>query len=227
ERETEVTKDIVPPTNKGSTKDVQPLVVQVETQVPNFKPVVEPVEAPVSALKPNPKPSIPYPSRLNDQKLCEKANDQMEKFFQIFKDLNFNISFADSLILMPKSFLKTGHTLIDVYKGELTIRVGNKVVTFNLDQTSRYLANYNDMTMNRIDVIDMACEEYSQEVFGFSDVIVSGNPTPYYDPIVSTSSPILTPFRNSDFLLEEVDAFLALEDDPTSPKVFASNSKRT
>nr|GEW71879.1 reverse transcriptase domain-containing protein [Tanacetum cinerariifolium] len=62
----------------------------------------------------------------------------------------------------------------------------------------------------------MACDEYSQEVIGFSDVIASGNPTPYYDPIVSTSSPTLTPFGDSDFLLKEVDAFLALEDDPTS-----------
>ncbi|GJR31018.1 hypothetical protein Tco_1107250 [Tanacetum coccineum] len=65
----------------------------------------------------------------------------------------------------------------------------------------------------------MASEEYSQEVLGFSDVIASGNPTPYYDPIVSTSSPTLTPFGDSDFLLEEVDAFLALEDDPTSLEV--------
>nr|GEW67403.1 reverse transcriptase domain-containing protein [Tanacetum cinerariifolium] len=76
-----------------------------------------------------------------------------------------------------------------------------------------------DMTANRIDVIDMACEEYSQEVLGFSDVIASGNPTPYYDRIVSTTSLTLTPFRNKDFLLEEVDAFLALEDDPTSREV--------
>ncbi|GJX88541.1 reverse transcriptase domain-containing protein [Tanacetum coccineum] len=75
------------------------------------------------------------------------------------------------------------------------------------------------MMANRIDVIEMACEEYSQEVLGFSDVIASGNPTPYYDPIVSTSSPTLTPFGDSDFLLEEVDAFLALKDDPTLPKV--------
>ncbi|GKA50654.1 hypothetical protein Tco_0743727 [Tanacetum coccineum] len=74
------------------------------------------------------------------------------------------------------------------------------------------------MTANRIDVIEMACEEYSQEVLGFSDVIASGNPTPYYDPIISTSSLTLTPFGDSDFLLEEVDAFLALEDDPTSPE---------
>ncbi|GJR61740.1 hypothetical protein Tco_1530789 [Tanacetum coccineum] len=63
-----------------------------------------------------------------------------------------------------------------------------------------------------------ACEEYSQEVIGFSDVITSSHPTPYYDPIVSTSSLTLTLFGDSDFLLEEVDAFLALEDDPTSPE---------
>nr|GEX05701.1 reverse transcriptase domain-containing protein [Tanacetum cinerariifolium] len=100
ERETEVTKDTVRRTNNGSTKDLQPPVIQVETQVPNSEPVVEPVEALVSALKPNPKPSIPYPSRLNDQKLREKANNQMEIFFQIFQDLNFNISFADALILI-------------------------------------------------------------------------------------------------------------------------------
>nr|GEZ88648.1 reverse transcriptase domain-containing protein [Tanacetum cinerariifolium] len=102
---------------------------------------------------------------------------------------------------------------------ELTLRVGKEAITFNLDQISRYSANYNDMTATQIDVIDMACEEYSQKVLGFSDVIASGNPTPYYDPIVSTTSPTLTSFGESDFLLEEVDAFLALEDDPTSPEV--------
>ncbi|GJR33947.1 reverse transcriptase domain-containing protein [Tanacetum coccineum] len=76
------------------------------------------------------------------------------------------------------------------------------------------------MTANRIYVIDMACEEYSQEVLGFSNVISSGNPTPYYDPIISTSFSTLTPFGDSDFLLfEEADTFLAIEDDPTSPKV--------
>ncbi|GKA97354.1 reverse transcriptase domain-containing protein [Tanacetum coccineum] len=122
-------------------------------------------------------------------------------------------------LILGRSFLKTRRALIDVYEGELTLRVGKEAVTFNLDQTSRYSANYNDMTANRIDVIEMACEEYSQEVLGFSDVIASGDPTHYYDPIVSTSSPTLTPFGDSNFLLEEVDAFLALEDDPTSPKV--------
>nr|GEX58524.1 hypothetical protein [Tanacetum cinerariifolium] len=72
------------------------------------------------------------------------------------------------------------------------------------------------MTAKRIDVIDVAFQEYSQEILGFSNTISSGNPTPFYDPIVSTTSPTLTPFGNNDFLLEEVDAFLAVEDEPTS-----------
>nr|GEZ41366.1 reverse transcriptase domain-containing protein [Tanacetum cinerariifolium] len=122
-------------------------------------------------------------------------------------------------LILEISFLKTRRALIDVFEGELTLRVGKEAITFNLDQTLRYSANYNDMTENRIDVIDMACEEYLQEVLGFSNVIASGNPTSYYDPVVSTTSSTLTPFGESDFLLEEVDAFLALEDDPTSPKV--------
>ncbi|GJS23146.1 reverse transcriptase domain-containing protein [Tanacetum coccineum] len=341
------TKDTVLPTNNGSTEDVQPPVVPVETQ--NSEPVV----APVSAPKHNPKPSIPYPSFEICISILASRIRQIEKFYQIFQDLHFDISFADALILMPKfastlkslisnkeklfelartplnehcsavllkklpeklgdpgkflipcdfpgmdeclaladlgasinlmplsvwkklslpeltptcmtleladrsisrpigiaedvyvkvgkfqfpadfvvvdfdadprvplilgrSFLKTGRALIDVYEGELTLRVGKEAVTFNLDQTSRYSSNYDDNSVNRIDVIDMACEEYSQEVLGFSDVIASGNPTPYYDPIVSTSSPTLTPFGDSDFLLEEVDVFLALEDDSTS-----------
>ncbi|GKD26346.1 hypothetical protein Tco_1232560, partial [Tanacetum coccineum] len=63
------------------------------------------------------------------------------------------------------------------------------------------------MTVNKIDVIDMACDEYSQEVLGFSNVIASGNPTPYFEPVVSTASPNLTPFGDSDFLLfEEADS---------------------
>nr|GEU76339.1 reverse transcriptase domain-containing protein [Tanacetum cinerariifolium] len=256
ECETEATKDTVHPTNNGSTEDVQPLVVLTESLILNSEPVVahiiEPVASPISALRPNQKPSIPYPLGLHDQKLRDKANDQREKFFQIFKDLNFNISFADALILMPKladrsishpvgvaedvfvkvgtfhfladfvvvdfdadprvplilrrSFLKTRRALIDVFEGKLTLRVGKEAITVNLDQTSRYSANYNDMTANRIDVIDMACEEYSQEVLGFSDVIASGNPTPYYDLIVSTTSLTLTPFGNT-----------FLNDDPSLP----------
>nr|GEU95792.1 reverse transcriptase domain-containing protein [Tanacetum cinerariifolium] len=122
-------------------------------------------------------------------------------------------------LILGRSFLKTERALINVFEGELTLYVGKEAITFNLDQTSRYSANYNEMTAKRVDVISMAYEEYSQEVLDFSNVIASGNPTPYYDLIVSTTSSTLTPFEDSDFHLEEVDAFLTIEDDPTSPEV--------
>nr|GFB44806.1 reverse transcriptase domain-containing protein [Tanacetum cinerariifolium] len=346
----EATKDTVIPTNNGNTEDVQPQAVSSKPPVSTF----EPSNTPVSASKPNLQASIPYPSRRNDEMNREKAKDQIEKFYQLFKDMSFEISFTDTLILIPKfastlkvlisnkenlsemartplnehysavllkklpeklgdpckflipcdfsgmaeclaladlgasinlmpysklslpnltptcmtleladrlisrlvrvaedvyvkvgsfyfpadfvvvdfdadpwvplilkrSFLKTERALINVFEGELTLRVGKEAITFNLDQTSRYSANYNDMTDKRIDVIDMACEEYSQKVLGFSDVTVSGNPTPSDDPIVSTTSPTLTLFGDSDFLLfEEANAFLSLEDDPDSPEL--------
>nr|GFC46540.1 reverse transcriptase domain-containing protein [Tanacetum cinerariifolium] len=112
-------------------------------------------------------------------------------------------------LILKRYFLKTSRALIDVHKGELTLRIGNEAITYNLDQTVRYSANYNQMTANKIDVIKSACEEYSQEVLGFSNVTASGIPTPQNDPIVSATSPTLTPFGDSDFLLfEEADAFL-------------------
>nr|GFA31157.1 reverse transcriptase domain-containing protein [Tanacetum cinerariifolium] len=287
----------------------------------------EPIVAPVSALMPNLKSSIPYPSRRDNERRRDQANKQIEKFYEIFKDISFEISFTDALILMPKfastlkalignkkklsemaripmnehclavilnkllrklgdpgkflipcefsgmdeclaladlgasinlmplsvwealslpeltptymtlelanhfkpdprvplilrrCFLKTSRALIDVHKGELTLRIENEAVTYNLDQTVRYSANYNQMTANKIDVINMACEEYSQEVLGFSDVTASGNPTPHDDPIVSTTSPTLTLFGDSDFLLfEETDAFFdILNSEPLPP----------
>nr|GFB31964.1 reverse transcriptase domain-containing protein [Tanacetum cinerariifolium] len=233
------------------------------------------------------RPTIPTPSKVvkqgterrDNERRQDQANKQIEKFYEIFKDMSFEISFTDALILMPKfastlkalignkeklsemartpmnehcstvilnklprklrdpdkflipyEFLRmdeclaladlgTGWALIDVHKGELTLCIGNEAITYNLDQTVRYSANYNQITANKIDVIEMACEEYSQEVLGFYDVTTSGNPTPYDDPIVSTTSPNLTPFGDSDFLLfEEADAFLSLEDDPNLPE---------
>nr|GFC94685.1 reverse transcriptase domain-containing protein [Tanacetum cinerariifolium] len=72
----------------------------------------------------------------------------------------------------------------------------------------------------KIDVTDEACEEYFQEVLDFSNVTASSSPTPSDDSIVSTTSPTLTPFGDSDFLLfEEANAFLGLEDDPDSPEL--------
>ncbi|GKF10101.1 reverse transcriptase domain-containing protein [Tanacetum coccineum] len=126
-------------------------------------------------------------------------------------------------LILGRSFLKTSRALIDVYEGEITLHVGKEAITFNLDQTSRYTANYNHMTANRIDVIELACEEYSQKVLGFFDSVAYGNPSPDYDPIVSNSSPTLTPFGDSNFLLlEEANAFIAINDEPISQEIDAT-----
>nr|GEZ84045.1 hypothetical protein [Tanacetum cinerariifolium] len=107
ENKPEVIKDTVNPTNNENTKDVQPQAVQSESPV-SFS---EPEITPVSASKPNLKALITYLSRRNDERNREKANNQIEKFFQIFKDMSFEISFADALILMPK-FASTLKALI-------------------------------------------------------------------------------------------------------------------
>ncbi|GJT36746.1 hypothetical protein Tco_0936611 [Tanacetum coccineum] len=266
EREPEVTKDMVQP----SIENIQPLVVQIQA------PIVEPVVA----LKP--KLSIPYPSRANKQKLHEKDDNLTLKFVKIFKELHFELSFADALLHMPKfasmfksllnnkeklfdlaktplnliplsiwkkpslleitptqmileladrsttspsgiaedvplilrrPFLRTARAFIDVYGEESTLRVDDEAMTFKVGQTSRY--SYNDaVSINRIDVIDVACEEYAQEVLGFADSSTSGIPTPSLDPILYTSSPSLTPFEESDFILEEIKSFLTNDSIP-------------
>nr|GFA62335.1 reverse transcriptase domain-containing protein [Tanacetum cinerariifolium] len=289
---TEVTKDQVQTPSSQITAPVQPSVAQSET----LTLISEPVVASVSAPMPNVKSFIPYPSRRDNERCHDQANEQIEKFYKIFKDMSFEISFTNALILMPKfastlkalignkeklnemartpmnehcsavilnklprklgdpgkflipcefpgmdeclaladldasinlmllsvwealslleltptcmnlkladrsvskpigiakdvsfkvgvfyfpadfvvvdfepdprvplilgrCFLKTGRALIDVHKGELTLHIGNEAITYNLDQTMRYSANYNQMTTNKIDVI---CEEYSQ-----------------------------------------------------------------
>nr|GFB91871.1 reverse transcriptase domain-containing protein [Tanacetum cinerariifolium] len=213
---TKVTKDQVQTPSSQSTAPVQPSVIQFESQ----DLVSEPVVGPVSAPMPNLKPSIPYPSRRGNEKCRDQANEQIEKFYEIFKEMSFEISFTDALILMPKfaSTLKAlignkeklsemarttmnehcsavilnklprklGNTskflipcefsgmdeclaLADLgasinlmpFSGELTLHIGNEAITYNLDQIVRYSANYNQMTANKIDVVESACEEYS------------------------------------------------------------------
>nr|GFB20154.1 reverse transcriptase domain-containing protein [Tanacetum cinerariifolium] len=261
ERETEETTNKEQTNFQGSTTHIQPPVV----------PIPEP-----NVLKTLPKLNIPHPLRFNDQKLREKATNQKEKFFQIIQELNFNISFADALLLMPKftstvnsllankdrlfelakiplnencsamllknlleklgdlgkfhfltdfvvvdfeadprvplilrrSFLSTGRALIDVYGKEITLWVNDKAVAFNLNKTMRYSSTYDDMSVNRIDVIDVAREEYAQEMLGFSKNSSGGNPTSTFEPIIFDSSPSLTPFGDI-CLIEKL-----LNDDP-------------
>nr|GEZ92622.1 reverse transcriptase domain-containing protein [Tanacetum cinerariifolium] len=113
----------------------------------------------------------------------------------------------------------------DVYVKVGTFHFSTDFVVVNFDANPRVPLTLRRSFLKTGRAIIDVFEEYSQEVLGFSDVITSGNPTPYYDPIVSTTSPILSPFRNSDFLLEEVDAFLSLKDDLTLPEVDQSYLK--
>nr|GEY72909.1 reverse transcriptase domain-containing protein [Tanacetum cinerariifolium] len=116
-------------------------------------------------------------------------------------------------LILGRPFLRTGRALIYVYGEELTLRVDDEAITFKVGQTSKY--SYNDAeSINRIDVIDVACEEYVQEVLGFSDTSKSGNPTLISDPIIALSSPSLTPFEGGDFILEEIKACLTRKSIP-------------
>nr|GEV27896.1 reverse transcriptase domain-containing protein [Tanacetum cinerariifolium] len=125
-------------------------------------------------------------------------------------------------LILGRPFLSTAHALIDVYKGEIILRHDEQSLTLKCGDTPSISYN-NFESLNKVDLIDATCEEYSQEVLGFFDVVASGNPTPYYDPIVSNSSPTLTPFDESDFLLlEEADAFIAVDDEPISPEIDAT-----
>ncbi|GJV77543.1 reverse transcriptase domain-containing protein [Tanacetum coccineum] len=307
ERETEATKEKVQTINLESIAHVQPPIVQV--------PIPEPDVAP----KPNPKPSIPYPSRLKDQKLREKANNQMLKFLQIFQRLHFDISFTDALLHMPK-FASTFKSLLsnkekifelastplnencsavllkklpeklrdpgkflipcdfseldeclalanlgasinlmplsvwkklslsDLTPTRMTLELANRsvaypkgvakdvfvkvrkfyfpadfvVVDYDVDPRvplilgRPFLRTAQALIDLHVNVIDVACEEYAQEVLGFSDSSTSGNPTPS-DPIIASSSSSFTPFEGGEFegdirLLEKL-----LNDDPSYP----------
>ncbi|GJS80414.1 reverse transcriptase domain-containing protein [Tanacetum coccineum] len=162
EREPEVTKDTVQP----STENIQPPVVQIQA------PIDEPVVAP------KPKPFIPYPSRANKQKLREKDDNLASKFVEIFRELHFELSFADALLHMPKfasikvpfsadfvvvdyvvdprvpliigrPFLRTARALIDVYGEELTLEF---LMKHNLIVGSNFKTTLNDV--NRLSTIE-------------------------------------------------------------------------
>nr|GEY34761.1 reverse transcriptase domain-containing protein [Tanacetum cinerariifolium] len=120
-------------------------------------------------------------------------------------------------LILGRSFLRTGRALIDVYGEEITLRVNDKTVTFNLNQTTRYSSTYDDLSVNLIDIIDVAREEYAQEILGFSKYSFGGNSTLTSKPILSDSSPFLTPFKGSDFILEKIEAYL--KDGSISPEI--------
>nr|GEW57684.1 reverse transcriptase domain-containing protein [Tanacetum cinerariifolium] len=91
-------------------------------------------------------------------------------------------------------------------------KLNDEAITFKVRHTSRYSRNFYKKSVNQIDVIDVSCEEYAQEVLEFSNSSKSGNPTPS-DPIISSFSPSFTPFEGSDFILEEIETFLRTQDE--------------
>ncbi|GJW30680.1 reverse transcriptase domain-containing protein [Tanacetum coccineum] len=184
ERETEETIDKEQTNFQGSTTKIPSLVIPISIPEPDVLKTL-PKTTPISEsdiLKSLPKPNIPYPSRH-------------------FVVVDFEADPRVPLIL-GRSFLRTGRALIDVYGEEITLRVDNEAVTFNLDQTTRY-SSTNDKSVNRIDIIDEVCE-YAPELLGFSNSS-NGNPT-------STSEPF-----TSEFILEEIEAYL--KDDSISPEI--------
>nr|GFB85275.1 hypothetical protein [Tanacetum cinerariifolium] len=170
----EVTTDIEP----QNSDDIHPPTVQVEVQVD------KPAEEPSVVI---PKTNLPYPSRLQKEKIREK-DDILEA------------NFVDALIHMPKfapmfkMLLNNKDKLIELTKTPLNENCSAIVL-------KKLLEKLGDP--------DATCEEYSQEVLGFSDVVSNE----YYEPIVSNSSQNLTPFNARDILILEA----LLNNDPELP----------
>ncbi|GKE57763.1 hypothetical protein Tco_1496948 [Tanacetum coccineum] len=176
EHETEVTKDKVQNTSLGSIAHVQPLVVQ------------DPIPEPKVASKPKPKPSIPYPSRLNDQKLREKANNQILKFLQIFQRLHFDISFADALLYMSK-FASTFKSLLS--NKEKLFELANTPLNENCSAV--LLKKLPEKLRDPGKFLILCDFPELDECLALADLGASIN---------------LMPFERGDFILEEIETFL-------------------
>nr|GEX33047.1 reverse transcriptase domain-containing protein [Tanacetum cinerariifolium] len=125
----------------------------------------------------------------------------------------------------------TAHALIDVYEGEIILRHDEQSLTLKCGDTP-FISYNNFESLNKVDLIDATCKEYSQEVLRFSDEVASGNSNPIVSnssltltpfdesdackvPIVKSSSPTHTLFRESDFFLKEIEDYLNADSIPT------------
>nr|GFA22692.1 reverse transcriptase domain-containing protein [Tanacetum cinerariifolium] len=223
EKEPEATKD----TKLPNTENIQPPSVQV----PDKEQIDEPVVVPKA------KANLPYPSRLAKEKLREKDDILAVKFMEIFRDLHFELSFADALIHMPKfvpmfkKLLNNKDKLIELTKTPLNENcsaVVLKKLPEKLGDPGRFLIPY-FVVLDFIDdprvplilgrpflsIAHALIDVYEGEIILRHDgqsltlkCVASGNPTPYYEPIVLNSSLSLTPFGESDFILEEIENYL-------------------
>nr|GEY54063.1 reverse transcriptase domain-containing protein [Tanacetum cinerariifolium] len=128
------------------------------------------------------------------------------------------LELADRTISKPTGVVEN----VFVKVGEITLRHDDQSLTLKCGDTPSI--SYNNLeSLNKVDLIDAICEEYSQEVLGFADVVSNEVSTPYYEPIVLNSSQNLAPFNASDFLLlEEADAFITIDDEPVSSNIDAT-----
>ncbi|GJR44313.1 reverse transcriptase domain-containing protein [Tanacetum coccineum] len=115
-------------------------------------------------------------------------------------------------LILGRPFLRTARALIDVHGEQMTLRHDDQSVTFKVGDTKTFSYNIIE-SVNRVDVIDIACEEYVQEVLEISK---RGNPTSTSNLMIDSRSPSFTPFEGSDFLMEEIDEFLELDDSMTT-----------
>nr|GFA74624.1 hypothetical protein [Tanacetum cinerariifolium] len=159
--------------------------------------------------------------------MFKKLLNNKDKIFELTKTpLNKNSS-AVVLKKLPEKLGDLGRFLIpcDFLKFDNCLALADLGASINLMPFSIWkklrLPTLNDTKM--VDLIDATCEEYSQEVLRFADVVSDEVSTPYYEPIISNSSQNLTPFNESDFLLmEEAYAFIAIYDEPISPEFNAT-----
>ncbi|GJZ82530.1 reverse transcriptase domain-containing protein [Tanacetum coccineum] len=117
-------------------------------------------------------------------------------------------------LILGRPFLRTARDLVDVHGEELTLRVGDEKLIFNVESTSKYPQKHRNESINQIYTIDTTCEDHFHKVLNVQKSIhpLSGSPTLSSDLVVASLSPYLTPFGDSDFLLEETDTFLTLDD---------------
>nr|GEZ05355.1 reverse transcriptase domain-containing protein [Tanacetum cinerariifolium] len=127
-------------TELPSPEDIQPPLVQVD------KPAEEP-----SVVIPKAKANLPYPSRLQKEKLREKDDILAAKFMEIFRDLHFELR-------------------------EIILKHDDQSLTLKCGDTPSISYN-NFESLNNVDLIDATCEEYSQEVLGFADVVSDEPPS--------------------------------------------------
>nr|GEX74948.1 reverse transcriptase domain-containing protein [Tanacetum cinerariifolium] len=157
EKEPEATKD----TELPSTGNIQPPSVQVDEK--DKEPIDEPF------VVPKPKANLPYPSRLAKEKLREKDDILSAKFMEIFRDLHFELSFADALIHMPKFAPITAHAIINVHEREIILRQDKQSLTLQCGDTPS-ISKYKFQSLNKVDFIDAGKREsdfYSEEIENF------------------------------------------------------------